>query len=358
MAVTSSGQITINNLVAEFGGSAPHSLSEYYGGGSLVPAGANPNVPTSGEIEIGDFYGAVAATVLNITGNVNNYNIKSAVVAAGGDQNTPVILTISSGVTVGSTSSSTPAMKTDTGWGSGVTINITNNGSIVGGSGSGGNVNPGSGGGAGGRGQAGYGGHSSTSGSAGSAGSGSATSAQNGGVAFEHSQSGNNLQVTFDTAGTRTGGSGGTATLIGNGGGGGGSGTMQWWIGGYGPGRMGSGGGGGANNGAGGGNGNYNNANPGGAAGSAGGTTTGGAYGAAHAAYYHNNAANHHIYITGSHGGQGGNLGQAGGSGTRSGSYGGGSVTGTNRSGGAAGSNGSASGSAGAALSGNTGKIN
>ena len=37
MAVTSSAPISITDLVTEFGGSAPHSLTEYYRGGSLVP---------------------------------------------------------------------------------------------------------------------------------------------------------------------------------------------------------------------------------------------------------------------------------------------------------------------------------
>ena len=134
MAVKSEGaNLSINgDIVAEFGGSAPHSMSEYYGGGDLVPAGANPGIATSGQISMNSFYGSVAATVLTISSNTSDYNIKTAAVAAGGDQNTPVILTINSGVTVSSSSSSTPAMKTDTGWGSGTTINIINNGSIVG----------------------------------------------------------------------------------------------------------------------------------------------------------------------------------------------------------------------------------
>ena len=128
MAVQASGadlSIT-DDIVAEFGGTAPHAISEYYGGAGLVPAGANSGVPTSGQIAFSDMYGTVAATVLTISSNTSDYNIKTAAVAAGGDTNTPVILTINSGVTVSGSSSSTPAMKTDTGWGSGVTINITN----------------------------------------------------------------------------------------------------------------------------------------------------------------------------------------------------------------------------------------
>ena len=35
MALPGSGTITIAQIAAEFGGDAPHSLSEYYRGGSL-----------------------------------------------------------------------------------------------------------------------------------------------------------------------------------------------------------------------------------------------------------------------------------------------------------------------------------
>ena len=52
MAVKSSGQLAISEIVAEFGGSAPHAISEYYGGAGLVPQGANSGVPTSGEIQM------------------------------------------------------------------------------------------------------------------------------------------------------------------------------------------------------------------------------------------------------------------------------------------------------------------
>ncbi len=100
MAIQSSGQVKLSEIATEFGDSAPHAMSEFYGGGGKVPQGANPNVPTSGEIEIGDFYDAVAATVLTISSNTNDYNIKTAAVAAGGDQNTPVILTINNGLKI------------------------------------------------------------------------------------------------------------------------------------------------------------------------------------------------------------------------------------------------------------------
>jgi len=49
MGLQSSGSISLSNIAGEFGGSAPHSLSEYYGVASGVPA--------SGTISLANFYG-------------------------------------------------------------------------------------------------------------------------------------------------------------------------------------------------------------------------------------------------------------------------------------------------------------
>lgn len=59
MTIVSSGTISINSLVGEYGGSVPHSMNEYYRGGSLVANHSNNSgVPTSGQIQLDDFYGA------------------------------------------------------------------------------------------------------------------------------------------------------------------------------------------------------------------------------------------------------------------------------------------------------------
>jgi len=59
MTIVASGTISINSLVGEYGGSAPHAMNEYYRGGSLVADHSNnSNVPTSGTIDLQDFYGA------------------------------------------------------------------------------------------------------------------------------------------------------------------------------------------------------------------------------------------------------------------------------------------------------------
>lgn len=63
MAIKTSGPISIQDIVNEFGGNTPHSLNEYYRGGGLVPdVSLNNNVPTSGTISLEDFYGATNAT--------------------------------------------------------------------------------------------------------------------------------------------------------------------------------------------------------------------------------------------------------------------------------------------------------
>ena len=70
MTIVSSGQISINDIVAEFGGSGQHGLTEYYRGGSFVTnSSLNTSIPTSGQISLTDFYGAQAYTTLAILGS-------------------------------------------------------------------------------------------------------------------------------------------------------------------------------------------------------------------------------------------------------------------------------------------------
>lgn len=65
MALQSSGQIKLSEIAAEFGGSAPHALSEYYAGGSNVPSGTG-SIPTSGQIRLAtNFYGTSNVVVLH-----------------------------------------------------------------------------------------------------------------------------------------------------------------------------------------------------------------------------------------------------------------------------------------------------
>ena len=72
MTIVSSGPISINSLVGEYGGSAPHSLSEYYRGGGLVANHSNnANVPTSGTISLSNFYGANNTAPVTIDNQVS-----------------------------------------------------------------------------------------------------------------------------------------------------------------------------------------------------------------------------------------------------------------------------------------------
>ena len=60
MPLPSSGTITLADLQAEFGGSNPASLSEYYADNSYVASGTEGSggaVPSSGTISLSDFYG-------------------------------------------------------------------------------------------------------------------------------------------------------------------------------------------------------------------------------------------------------------------------------------------------------------
>lgn len=141
MTLQSTGPISLSNIATEFGGSAPHAISEYYRGGAYVGSGA-PNVPTSGEISLSQFYGAKKAFVFNatISSSTLNYNLKNAAIAAGWNQTDPLIatVTINSGVYVGSSSTGTYAFSTGSSFPAGSTLTLTNNGYIVGCSGAGG----------------------------------------------------------------------------------------------------------------------------------------------------------------------------------------------------------------------------
>jgi hypothetical protein len=68
MALPTSGPLSLLDIQAEFGGTNPISLSEYYKGGAYVlNTDYAPNVPSSGAIKISDFYGARKTTVTTLT---------------------------------------------------------------------------------------------------------------------------------------------------------------------------------------------------------------------------------------------------------------------------------------------------
>lgn len=87
MALPSSGTISVLQVAQMFGGSTPHSLSEYYKGGSYVlTTDTAPNVPTSGTISLSNFHGAeivesYVATVTAGTARNNEYNALGSTVS-------------------------------------------------------------------------------------------------------------------------------------------------------------------------------------------------------------------------------------------------------------------------------------
>ena len=90
MAVRSSIPVSlVADIVGEFGGSTPHSLTEYYRGGSLVPnITVNNGVPTSGAISLTDFFGATdTQTTGDYTITIGSGNIGLGVTVHGFDAN-------------------------------------------------------------------------------------------------------------------------------------------------------------------------------------------------------------------------------------------------------------------------------
>lgn len=139
MALPSSGALSLSAIQTEFGGANPISISEYYAGGGYVPAGTSGTygaVPSSGAISFQKFYGTQNGFTFNATiaSNTQNYNIKSAAIAAGWNQVLPLLatITINSGVVVGSSSTGAYALQTGVTFPAGSTITIINNGYIVG----------------------------------------------------------------------------------------------------------------------------------------------------------------------------------------------------------------------------------
>ena len=127
MACPSSGTITIQDIVDEFGGSTPHSLSEYYRDGGEVP-GNNTNVPTSGTISLSNFYDAVNEIIVTVSAGTTNYSC-STVFGSNWTSSVPKRLIINNGVTIGGTGS-TAALTIDASMSG--TLVVQNSGAIVG----------------------------------------------------------------------------------------------------------------------------------------------------------------------------------------------------------------------------------
>ena len=125
-AIPSSGAISLSDFAAEFGGTAPHSLSEYYRDGGNVPSN-NSNVPTAGAFRFGQMRGAINAIIQTLS-NTTNVDL-STVFGTDWASSVPKEVIIPSGVTIGGTGSS-DALTAPSGMGG--TLTITNAGSVIG----------------------------------------------------------------------------------------------------------------------------------------------------------------------------------------------------------------------------------
>ena len=130
MPLPGSGQITLNEVHVEAGGgtatSAAINDSDIR---SLIGASSEQN-----NLSLSDFYGASARVnvVLSINSNTNNYNIYSNRGGSYVAGKTDIQLYINSAAAVGSTTTGAYALDTGTGWTSGDTIGIINNGTVKG----------------------------------------------------------------------------------------------------------------------------------------------------------------------------------------------------------------------------------
>lgn len=145
MAIKSTGTLSLaTDIVGEFKGTAPHKLSEYYAGAGLVPSGTKGvgghAIPATGTIRFSDFYGATSIVIVTPAAGAftNNYVLdpsKFPGYSAGGSYR----IVIPAGVVIGSASATQVAF-TVTGFAPSDTIEIINNGEIIGAGGNGGNT--------------------------------------------------------------------------------------------------------------------------------------------------------------------------------------------------------------------------
>lgn len=104
MALQTSGAISLSNVQSEFGGSNPIGINEYYRGGSNVPnSTANNSIPTSGQIQLDDFYGGTASSsdnTFNFTMDSGSTGGKISFSVVGADSNQSYLNNISNGAII------------------------------------------------------------------------------------------------------------------------------------------------------------------------------------------------------------------------------------------------------------------
>lgn len=73
-----SGTISIDDLATELGGSSPNSLEDYYRNGSNTPSNSvNSGVPTSGQINLEDFYGADGTEIITANASKTEFGVNA-----------------------------------------------------------------------------------------------------------------------------------------------------------------------------------------------------------------------------------------------------------------------------------------
>ena len=135
-AIPSTGPILITDLSTEFGGSAPHSISEYYRNGAFVPSN-NTLVPTSGGISFSQFRGAINEIIVTSSA-ATNLDI-STLFSSDWTSTVPKRLIIPSGVTIGGVGAAALTIPSNMAG----TLEIDNAGDVIG---FGGSANGGAGG--------------------------------------------------------------------------------------------------------------------------------------------------------------------------------------------------------------------
>ena len=137
--------ISVTTIVTEFGGTVPHSLSEYYRGGGLVPnSPTNAAIPTSGQIAMGNFYGAANRVSIPIvlSSPQTSYDVftnRGPLYVAGASD---ITVTINPGVNITAPSTPLYAMLVPSAFNPADTVTIVNNGLIQGAGGAGGPGGP------------------------------------------------------------------------------------------------------------------------------------------------------------------------------------------------------------------------
>jgi hypothetical protein len=151
MPIPGSGQVSLQDIETEFGGTHPIGLSEYYRGGGYVPnLPQNSRIPTAGTISNSDFYGSSfrVPIALNISSPAYNYNVYAQTIANPlyFPSLSDITVTVAPGVQVGSTATNTYAMSVLNSFNPTDTVTIVNNGFIQGKGGNGGDGGSGTGG--------------------------------------------------------------------------------------------------------------------------------------------------------------------------------------------------------------------